>query len=59
MYKITMLQQFSTMENGAERGSAIRDKAILISDLLTQPHRLEEERAQARMYREKMGMATS
>jgi hypothetical protein len=28
-----------------ERGSAIRDKATLIADLLTSPQRLEEERA--------------
>ena len=37
MYKITILQNFSTQEGGIEKGSAIREKSILIADLLSSP----------------------
>lgn len=36
-----------------DKGLAIREKSILISDLMNYPARLEEEREQARHYREK------
>ena len=52
-FKITSLQNFTYYEEGQDKGLAIREKAILINDLLTYPQRLEEEREQARLYREK------
>jgi len=36
-----------------DKGHAIREKSILLQDLITQPQRLEVEREQARLYREK------
>lgn len=36
-----------------DRGHSIREKSILLQDLLTSPMRLEVEREQARQYREK------
>ena len=53
MFKITTLQNFTYYEEQADKGAAIREKAILIADLLSHPQRLEEEREQARVYREK------
>jgi hypothetical protein len=41
-----------------DKGAAIREKAMLICDLLTSPQRLEEERQISRMYREKMGLGS-
>ena len=41
-----------------DKGHSIREKSTLIGDLLTQPARLEEERQQARQYREKLGFIT-
>lgn len=32
-----MLSSFSNVENGVDKGGAIREKAVLISDLLTSP----------------------
>ena len=52
-FKITSLQNFTYYEDNVDKGLAIREKAILISDLLSYPQRLEEEREQARQYREK------
>ncbi len=48
MYKISLLSNFSTLENGVDKGASIRERATLITDLLTSPQRLEDERAQAR-----------
>jgi ENTH domain len=53
MFKLTSLQSFSCYEEGADKGHSIREKSILLQDLLTQPQRLEVEREQARQYREK------
>lgn len=53
MYKLMNLQSFSYYEDGLDRGLAIREKAILLQDLVQQPQRLEVERDQARQYREK------
>lgn len=36
-----------------DKGHAIREKSILLQDLITQPQRLEVEREQAKQYREK------
>ena len=36
-----------------DKGHSIREKSILLQDLVTQPQRLEVEREQARQYREK------
>lgn len=51
MFKITTLQNFTYYEDNIDKGASIREKAILISDLLTSPGRLDEEREQARIYR--------
>lgn len=53
MYKLTSLQSFSYYEDNVDRGHAIREKCILIQDLVQSPQRLETEREQARQYREK------
>lgn len=53
MFKISTLQNFSYFEENIDKGAQIREKSILITDLLTHPERLEEEREQARLYREK------
>lgn len=53
MFKITSLQSFSFYEDGMDKGHSIREKSILLQDLLTQTQRLEVEREQARQYREK------
>jgi hypothetical protein len=37
MFKITTLQNFSYYEENLDKGAAIREKAMLISDLLTRP----------------------
>ena len=50
-YKITTLQNFTYYEDNADKGLPIREKAILITDLLNYPARLEEERQQAAQYR--------
>lgn len=52
-FKITSLQNFTYYEDNIDKGLAIREKSILIADLLSYPQRLEEEREQARLYREK------
>ena len=44
MYKLMNLQSFSYYEDGLDRGLAIREKAILLQDLVQQPQRLEVER---------------
>ena len=44
MFKITTLQNFSYYEENMDKGAAIREKAILIADLITRPQRLDEER---------------
>ena len=41
------------MENGLERGNAIREKVNLICDLLSSEARLHQERAEAYEYRKK------
>lgn len=52
-FKIQSLQNFTYYEENVDKGLAIREKSILISDLMNYPARLEEEREQARHYREK------
>jgi len=42
------LQNFTYYEDNVDKGLAIREKSILITDLLSYPQRLEEEREQAR-----------
>lgn len=37
MFKITTLQNFTYYEDNIDKGNAIRDRAILLSDLLTHP----------------------
>lgn len=37
MFKISGLQNFTYMENGADKGASVRDKAILISTLVSSP----------------------
>ena len=44
---------FSFMEEGADKGNSIREKATLLCDLMNSPQRLEDERGQARQYRMK------
>ena len=52
-FKIQSLQNFTFYEENVDKGLAIREKSILITDLINYPARLEEEREQARLYREK------
>lgn len=35
MFKITTLQNFTYYEDNIDKGATIRDKAVLIADLLT------------------------
>jgi hypothetical protein len=44
MFKITTLQNFTYYEENIDKGSTIREKALLIADLLTNPTALEIER---------------
>lgn len=53
MFKLQSLMSFSYHEDNQDKGHAIRDKAILLQDLVTQPQRLETEREQAKQYRDK------
>lgn len=53
MFKITTLQNFSYIEDNIDKGASIREKSLLINDLLTSPQKLELERQQAKHYREK------
>ncbi len=53
MFKIQNLQSFSHYEDNVDRGHAIREKCILIQDLVQSPQRLEVEREQAKQYRDK------
>ena len=53
MFKLQGLQSFSYHEDNMDKGHSIREKSILIQDLITQPQRLEVEREQARQYRDK------
>ncbi len=48
MFKITTMQNFTYYEDNIDKGAAIREKAMLITDLLTNQPRLEHEREQAR-----------
>ncbi len=57
-FKFSQLQSFSYYEDNSDKGLAIRDKAILIQDLITSPQRLEVEREQARVYREKFNIGS-
>jgi hypothetical protein len=47
MFKITTLQSFTFYEENMDKGGSIREKAILIADLLVNPQKLELEREQA------------
>ena len=53
MFKIQNLMSFSYYEDNSDKGHSIREKCILIQDLVQQPQRLEVEREQARQYRDK------
>lgn len=53
LYKISTLCNFSHIENGADRGSSVREKTSLIIDLLSQEQRLYQERGEAYEYRKK------
>ena len=53
MYKISTLCNFSYNESGKECGISVRDKVNLIVDMLSQEHRLYQERAEAFEYRKK------
>ena len=53
MFKVTTLQNFTYYEENIDKGAAIREKSLLLADLLTSPSRLEEEREQAKIYRQK------
>lgn len=53
MFKLQGLMSFSYQEDNTDKGLAIRDKAILLQDLVSQPQRLEVEREQAKQYRDK------
>ncbi|TNV82238.1 hypothetical protein FGO68_gene17554 [Halteria grandinella] len=53
MFKLQGLMSFSYHEDNVDKGHSIRDKAILLQDLVTQPQRLEVEREQAKQYRDK------
>ena len=53
LYKISTLANFNFMENGVERGNAVREKVNLICDLLSSEARLHQERAEAYEYRKK------
>jgi len=48
MFKITTMQNFTYYEDNMDKGAAIREKAMLLGDLLTDPAKLEYERQQAR-----------
>ena len=53
MFKITTLQNFTYYEENLDKGGVIREKALLIGDLLVNPQKLDFEREQARQYRVK------
>lgn len=53
MFKITTLQNFTYYEENQDKGAQIREKAILLADLVVNPQKLEFEREQARQYRMK------
>jgi hypothetical protein len=48
MFRITVLSNFSYMEEGQDKGKAIREKCHYVADLITIPAKLEEERQIAR-----------
>jgi hypothetical protein len=53
IFRISKFKNFSYYEEQADKGHSIREKAKLIGDLLQSSERLQEERDQARCYREK------
>ena len=53
MYKISTMCNFSHVENGVDRGNAVREKTNLVIDMLSQEQRLYQERAEAFEYRKK------
>ena len=44
MFKVTTMQNFTYYEENQDKGGLIREKALLIGDLLTNPQKLEFER---------------
>lgn len=44
MFKITALQNFTYYEENMDKGGVIREKAVLLADLLVNPQKLEHER---------------
>lgn len=53
MYKLNSLTSFYFQENGKDQGQFIREKAALVSDLLTSESKLMHERSEAFEYRKK------
>jgi epsin len=53
MYKLNSLTSFYFQENGKDQGVFIRDKAALVTDLLTTEAKLMHERSEAFEYRKK------
>ena len=47
MFKITTIQNFTYYEDNDDKGTSIREKAMQLADLLTNPGKLEEARQQA------------
>jgi hypothetical protein len=47
-FKIRLLQDFSYMDAGQERGNGIREKSRVISEMISDYKKLEEEREKAR-----------
>ncbi len=58
-YKIKVLQSFSSMHSGSDRGVGIREKAKAIGELLENPELLDEEREKTRQIRAKLSGGSS
>jgi hypothetical protein len=53
VYKIRSLSNFAFEEEGLDRGRPIRDKVVLVCDLLNNQAGLAQERTEAFEYRKK------
>jgi len=53
VYKIRSLSNFTFDENGLDRGKPVRDKVVLVCDLLNNEQGLQQERTEAFEYRKK------
>lgn len=54
MFKISTMQNFTYYEDNEDKGAAIREKAMVLQELLTNPAKLEEQKQIARQYRDKL-----